>query len=384
MKIALISPFDKRTGISKYSYALCRALRQQNVHVSLIHQSDSASLLVTQENNFVKCYTTVEFIKNIRHYDIIHFQLGNSKFHHFQIHFLLLVYLFFRTKKIVTTIHDEDSNAAIDSGCYFCKVVRRCCTGRQNFFGLKKQTNIINRLFYQRSSYLIAHSSCMREFLQNFFDKKEKIETIKPISYLSDFRGKKSGAIEEYPVVTILIAGHIQPNKATDIVVEALAHINNKKVAFRAVFVGNIVDNHYHKHIQNLIINYGLADRVKIIGFAKERDFIKYFLDANIVVISRRDLVRESSGILIHALSAGAVVVAPDDGAFPEYIQDNRGLLYKRGNPLSLVNALQKLITSTKLRNEIAKNAKAYVQKELSDEMIAQKHIELYEKALGY
>lgn len=180
-----------------------------------------------------------------------------------------------------------------------------------------------------------------------------------------------------------MIPGHIHDNKAIDVVVKALANINrSKKLDFKAVFMGQIADDRYYGRILDLVKQCDLSDRVKILGFVSDSTFIKNFINADMVVISRRDVSFEASGMAIHALSSGTPAIVPEDGSFPEYVQKDRGMFYRRGDVSSLTNAIQKLMMDKKMRVEMSKNALAYAREQLNEKMIAQKHIEVYNRIL--
>lgn len=385
MKIALISPLNKRTGISKYSYTLCMALRQQGIDVDLIYQSAPENLFAIQEDGFVKYCTTVDFIKNVNHYDILHFQSGNSKFHHFQNHFLFLANFFLKRKfEIIATMHDGSFNCMIKAAdCRLCKLICRCVKINHTVFGSGNSDNFISKFLYQKSTCVIAHSCGMKKLLQDAFGTNKKYYVIKHIGYLADFCWKRYNTLDRSTALNILIPGHIHENKAIDTTVRALANIiKYKGLNFKATFMGKIANEKYSRYILDLIEQYGLYDRIKIAGFVPESTFIKNFLDADIIVISRRDVAFETSGMLIHALSSGTPVIVPEDGSFTEYVQEGYGIFYRRGDSSSLENAIQKLIMNKKLRGEMSKKELTYAREQLNEKRVAQKHIEVYKEIL--
>lgn len=73
-------------------------------------------------------------------------------------------------------------------------------------------------------------------------------------------------------------------------------------------------------------------------GFIPDDDVARYFTAANAVVIPR--LNDMSSGIVGLGMSFGRLLIAPNHGAFPEYLSGTPNLLYQSGDPQSLASAI--------------------------------------------
>jgi hypothetical protein len=85
----------------------------------------------------------------------------------------------------------------------------------------------------------------------------------------------------------------------------------------------------------------------------------------------------------LEAMTAGRGIVSSDCGGMPELIEDGRtGVLAKNGDPASFVVALQRMIEDDQLRDRCGQNARAEVEKRLTDTAIAEKGVAIYKAHL--
>jgi glycosyltransferase involved in cell wall biosynthesis len=79
---------------------------------------------------------------------------------------------------------------------------------------------------------------------------------------------------------------------------------------------------------------------VVITQFIPDDEVYRYFEAADVVVIPRlNDL---SSGVVGMGMTFGTLIIAPDHGAFPDYLEGTHHLFYKSGDGLSLACAIEK------------------------------------------
>jgi glycosyltransferase involved in cell wall biosynthesis len=75
-------------------------------------------------------------------------------------------------------------------------------------------------------------------------------------------------------------------------------------------------------------------------GFIPDEDVYKYCEAADAIVIPRfNDL---NTGLIGLGMTFGKMIVAPEHGAFPDYLEGTENLLYKSGDPKSMALALEK------------------------------------------
>lgn len=87
--------------------------------------------------------------------------------------------------------------------------------------------------------------------------------------------------------------------------------------------------------------------------------------------------------ICLEAMACGKSVVVSDAGGLPEMVKHNEtGLVFPVGDANSLSVETLKLCTSPKLRKRLSSNARSYVEKNCSYNLIYTKTLELYRIAL--
>lgn len=94
-------------------------------------------------------------------------------------------------------------------------------------------------------------------------------------------------------------------------------------------------------------------------------------------------LLASQSGNLAHSYSQGVpVITSALEGLASSVKQSKAGLLYQPGNLKDLLNKILKLIEDEKMRRRFSQNALLYVEKELDWEVVAKKHLKVYEWAI--
>lgn len=119
----------------------------------------------------------------------------------------------------------------------------------------------------------------------------------------------------------------------------------------------------YYKELQDLISNYGLADRVKLLGF---RTDVSEILAASDIFV-QANLSPEPFGIgYIEAMYAGIPVIGVLGGGANETISSDVGVLLTHADPKLLSKELNLLINSKKRRDELGRMGPIRA-KEISD-----------------
>lgn len=134
----------------------------------------------------------------------------------------------------------------------------------------------------------------------------------------------------------------------------------------RFVVIG---DGPQRKTLEHLIERYGLEDRFFLLG--RVRDAWKYLSGLDVFVLPS---VKEGfPWALLEAMAAKIPVVATSVGAVPEMIEDNvSGILCKPGDAEQIAHGIVRLLSSDKLRQDLAIDAHQQVLNKFSlREMIA-------------
>ncbi|WP_456321333.1 glycosyltransferase family 4 protein [Palaeococcus sp. (in: euryarchaeotes)] len=127
----------------------------------------------------------------------------------------------------------------------------------------------------------------------------------------------------------------------------------------------------------------GIEERVKFMGYVPSDELPKMFGMADIFVLP--SVTAEAFGIVIlEAMASGVPVISTDVGGIPEIVGGSRGgLLIPPSNEDALKEAMEKLLTDEKLREELGENGRKAVEKRYSWDVVARNVEETYECVLS-
>ena len=148
--------------------------------------------------------------------------------------------------------------------------------------------------------------------------------------------------------------GRLDPEKGLDTLVEAACML--KDCHFRLVLVGRGSDE-YTAHLQQLIADKGIADKVVLAGF--RHPVLPCVAAADFGILA--STVQEGCPLSPQEyMSQGHPVVATNNGGQREYIADGKnGLLVTPGDARQLADALRRLTEDADLRQRLGQQAKA-------------------------
>jgi glycosyltransferase involved in cell wall biosynthesis len=171
------------------------------------------------------------------------------------------------------------------------------------------------------------------------------------------------------------------PRKGIDVLLEALARLRRKGVAFRACLVGGGTLMQAHRRLAEQL---ALSDVISIEGCVD--DVHPYLSSADVYVLPSRE---EGSGslALIEALQAGCAVVASDCDGIPEDLQDgDNAILVPPDNSEALATALDRVLRDASLRRSLSRRARETFDSRFSaarfTEALARTYAELAQAAL--
>ncbi len=394
MKIGMISPLDPQTGISKYSEILAHELKQLGHDVDLISSTT---------NHFKEKKIQGKIIHlesyNPKHYDILHFQLGNSHFHEFQLHILKKSA---ENSKIVTTIHDTRNFGAMNIKCFNC-----CKLAFGEFLRshLTYPFNWVDNYFQRFSDFFIFHSNVAMEEYNKMYGAK-KPATVIPISAYRinktkhfNFKFEEFHEDDKKFERRLVVPGYISPFKGHDILIHAVSEI---KTDFKLVFLGGITDKDYGDYLKKLVKTYGLGNKIEFKGFVTDKEFMWEINNSYLILIPRllspwlkekkiyklrkalnlKYLVSQSSSaVLANAFALGKPVICSKIKVFSEFINPNIGLLCE-DSVESWRNAIQTLLNTPGLIMEMSINSQKFATETLNPKIIAKNHLKVYKKCL--
>jgi glycosyltransferase involved in cell wall biosynthesis len=183
--------------------------------------------------------------------------------------------------------------------------------------------------------------------------------------------------------------GFLNESKGGETLIRALALVPHAKLLMIGGQVGasDPTNRAYLSHIQSLISNLQLSDRVLWTDYTPPEIVTANFRAADVCVLPYRDGASYRRGTLMAALAHGCAVVttqvkrqkAKGKSMLPELDDGENCLLVPPDDPRALADAIQRAMASPGLRAKIGAGARELAQHFTWDK-IAQQHFELYQR----
>ncbi|WP_372735842.1 D-inositol-3-phosphate glycosyltransferase [Nocardioides sp.] len=183
----------------------------------------------------------------------------------------------------------------------------------------------------------------------------------------------------------LLFAGRIQPLKAPDVLLRAVAELLVRRPERRANLVVPIVGGpsgsglEHPTALVDLAAELGLSDIVRFIPPVAQAELAQWYSAATAVAVPSYN---ESFGLVaVEAQAAGTPVVAAAVGGLTTVVRDERsGLLVEGHEPGVWATALARLLDDPRLRDRLATGALAQARL-FSWDVTAERTLEVYERA---
>jgi glycosyltransferase involved in cell wall biosynthesis len=168
-------------------------------------------------------------------------------------------------------------------------------------------------------------------------------------------------------------AGRLHPVKGYDLLINAFALLNNKRLRLKIAGSGDELDN-----LKKLAQDLCVADRVEFVGFKK--DIFQFLSTLDIYVQSSRS---EGFGLATaEAMSQSLPVVVTPAGSLSEIVEDGKtGLVTADFQPESIAGAIAQLAENYELSKKMGENAGRFAAKNFEIKDWADKTIKTYEEA---
>lgn len=138
----------------------------------------------------------------------------------------------------------------------------------------------------------------------------------------------------------LLSVGELNENKNHQVVIQALAQLNNKNIHY--IIAGN---GPFENNLVQLATQLGVSNRVHLLGY--RRDVAELYKISNAFVFSSK---REGLGLAaIEAMSAGIPVICSDNRGTREYAKDGINALVCDNSRESYVAAINRLLRDRQL-----------------------------------
>jgi glycosyltransferase involved in cell wall biosynthesis len=180
---------------------------------------------------------------------------------------------------------------------------------------------------------------------------------------------RRLGIETEEPV--LITAGNFNETKDLDVLIEAFAQHNQEA---SLILLGEGPTDYMDK-IHSLVQNYELVDSVYFHDRVPHEELPHFFAASDIGIWPGK------LGIsIVEAIGCGLPIVVCDSPATEFLTANENGFVFSRGKREELASQIQKYLSKPSVREQHAKNAIEYAQKELAWERIAEKSIKIYKE----
>lgn len=208
------------------------------------------------------------------------------------------------------------------------------------------------------------------------------VNTTKFVPIEADSDLKEELGINKETIVVGYV-GSVVNYEGLDDLIESLAILKKKKLSkeFKFLLVG---DGAYMPQVEEKIEELDMNDTVILTGRVPHADVSRYYSIIDIAPFPRKPFeVCEVVSPLkpFEALAMQKAVLVSSCNALIEIIQDGyNGVVFEKGNNISLAEKLELLITNRNLREKVAKNGLEWVRQERDWAVIAKKANDLYDE----
>lgn len=243
----------------------------------------------------------------------------------------------------------------------------------------------------EAADLLIANTDLEAKQLINFYDADPgRVEVVHPGVDLGLFTPRpqadaRSALGLPREGVVLLFAGRIQPLKAPDVLLRAVAVLLARDPALRARLVVPVVGGpsgtglEHPESLADLARELGIDDVVRFVPPVSQADLARWYAAATLVAVPSYN---ESFGLVaVEAQACGTPVVAAAVGGLTTAVRDGRsGLLVEGHGATQWADALSRVVTDADLRATLAAGALRHAQ-DFSWAATARHTLEVYQRA---
>ncbi len=155
--------------------------------------------------------------------------------------------------------------------------------------------------------------------------------------------------------IRCVLLGKFLRGKGQEDAVRAVAHLYRTNVPVELLLLGGSADTQYQQHIERLVAQNRLGNRIHILGHSNEP--LPLVNTADIVLMCSR---REAFGrVTVEGMKLGKPVIGTRSGGTPELLQEGKtGFLYTPGDAEELAGKIRLLHDNSVLRSQIGEAAR--------------------------
>ncbi len=241
----------------------------------------------------------------------------------------------------------------------------------------------------EAADMLIANTDIEAKQLLELYDADPgRVEVVHPGVDLSVFRPTVTARDRlglPRDAVVLMFAGRIQPLKAPDVLLHAVARLLERDPALRSRLVVPVVGGpsgtglEHPESLAQLADSLGIADVVRFVPPVAQAELVDWYAAATLVCVPSYN---ESFGLVaVEAQATGTPVVAAAVGGLTTVVRDGvSGLLVEGHDPEDYARAMGRIVDSPALRSELSAGAVAQAA-HFAWELTADRTLEVYRMA---
>jgi glycosyltransferase involved in cell wall biosynthesis len=154
--------------------------------------------------------------------------------------------------------------------------------------------------------------------------------------------------------IRCVLLGKLLPGKGQEDAVKAMVNLRRMNVPAELLLLGGAVDTEYHQHIERLVEQYNLTDRVHMLGHSDNP--MPLINTADVLLMCSR---REAFGrVTVEGMKLGKPVIGTRSGGTPEIVQEGEtGFLYTPGDAQELAAKIGHLYANRAVRDSMGTKA---------------------------
>lgn len=236
---------------------------------------------------------------------------------------------------------------------------------------------------FKKIDTLVCPSKFTAEvFQRNFHFSKIPVNHLPTFTDFSTFDAQKNRSTFEERAIRPygIYQGRLEYEKGVDLIVDALTILQQRGIKLGFKFIGKSNDPAYEAELKSMVTDAGLTE-VDFCGFLNKEALFGLMRNALVSVVPSR-WVDNMPNSLIESQAMGLPVVAPNQGCFPELIQDGvNGCLFETEDIGSLADKMEMLISDQDAWNNMSAAAELWVRDYCSAEKHYARLIEILERA---
>ncbi len=234
--------------------------------------------------------------------------------------------------------------------------------------------------YYRNIDAFVVLSKSSANILKKYGINEKKIYVIHQAFPLKDWEASSVYDIEDN---SILFAGWLDEKKGLHILIDAMPEVLRKVPDARLYVLELTSYKEYKNKILKKIDEYGLKDRVFMLGRLSPDEFKEYLKKANVVVVPEQ-WENMSPVIIAEAMAKAKPIVASRIGGIPEFIEHGKsGLLAEHNNPKDFAEKIIHTLHNKDMAIEMGKNARQRALKIFDEEMVKNQLLDLYKSIRG-